>query len=168
MVVATLIYSMALSGAFREFNRHAAGFDEVVAQIPRDKQVLTLILRPMGDSTVNVSAFNQWPSYVQLRHGGYNFYNFADGFPLRYRDLSAGAGVVACRRLLPRKRIGAPYDYFLTFREGWEYSPMRQPLADAKVRLVAEQGVWRLYERSRHRAGRDSSLVLAFARSQDR
>ena len=95
VVVATAIYAIALCGAFREFNRHAAGFDEVVAQIPRGKQVLTLVLRPMGDSTVNVSAFNQWPSYVQLRHGGYNFYNFAEGFPLRVPRAPAGAGVVA-------------------------------------------------------------------------
>ena len=40
-----------------------------------------------------------------------------------------------------------PYDYFLTFREGWEYSPMQQPLADGKVRLVAHAGEWRLYQK---------------------
>jgi hypothetical protein len=114
-----------LIGAFRDFNRHAAGFDEVVAKIPRGTQVLTMILHPMGDASVNVSAFNQFPSYVQLRHGGYNFYNFAEGFPLRYRM----------------------WDYFLTFREGWRFSPMKQPLADGKVRLIAENGVWRLYEK---------------------
>jgi hypothetical protein len=146
VVVATAIYAIALCGAFREFNRHAAGFDEVVAQIPRGKQVLTLVLRPMGDSTVNVSAFNQWPSYVQLRHGGYNFYNFAEGFPLQYR-VHLPAPAWSHMDQFDWRMHSAPYDYFLTFREGWEYSPMKEPLADGKVRLVAESGVWRLYEK---------------------
>ena len=146
VVVATLAYDVALCGAFREFNRHAAGFDEIVAEIPRDKQVLTLILRPMGDPTVNISAFNQWPSYVQLRHGGYNFYNFAEGFPLVYRTkLPAPAWSHA--ETFDWTRHSAPYDYFLLFREGWEYSPMKQPLADGKVRLVDERGPWRLYQK---------------------
>ena len=146
VVVATLAYDVALCGAFREFNRHAAGFDEIVAEIPRDKEVLTLILRPMGDPTVNVSAFNQWPSYVQLRHGGYNFYNFAEGFPLVYRTkLPAPAWSHA--ETFDWTRHSAPYDYFLLFREGWEYSPMKQPLADGKVRLVDERGAWRLYQK---------------------
>ncbi len=146
VVAMTLAYCVALGGAFREFNRHAAGFDEVVAQIPRGKQVLTLILRPMGDATVNVSAFNQWPSYVQLRHGGYNFYNFAEGFPLVYRvHLPAPAWSHA--ESFDWKAHAAPYDYFLTFREGWEFSPMDKPLADGKIRLVAHAGEWRLYEK---------------------
>ena len=146
VVVATLVYMLALSSAFREFNRHAAGFDEVVAHIPRGKQVLTLILRPMGDSTVNVSAFNQWPSYVQLRHGGYNFYNFAEGFPLRYRvQLPAPTWSHAEEFSWSQHAYG--WDYFLTFREGWQYSPMREPLAEGKVRLVAESGPWRLYQK---------------------
>jgi hypothetical protein len=146
VVVGTLVYGIALCGAFREFNAHAAGFDEIVAQIPRDKQVLTLILRPMGDSTVNVSAFNQWPAYVQIRHGGYNFYNFAEGFPLVYK-MRLPAPAWSHAEGFDWKAHAEPYDYFLTFREGWEYSPLKQPLADGKVRLVAERGVWRLYEK---------------------
>ena len=146
VVVGTVIYCIALGGAFREFNRHAAGFDEVVAQIPRQKQVLTLILRPMGDTTVNVSAFNQWPSYVQLRHGGYNFYNFAEGFPLQYR-MHLPAPPWSHAEQFNWEMHSGPYDYFLTFREGWEYSPMKGPLADGKVRLVAHAGEWRLYQK---------------------
>lgn len=146
VVVATAVYMIVLCGAFREFNRHAAGFDEVVAQIPRHKRVLTMILRPMGDPTVNVSAFNQFPAYVQLRRGGYNFYNFAEGFPLRYRfQLPAPPWSHAEQFSWETHADG--WDYFVTFREGWQYSPMREPLADGKVRLVAERGVWRLYEK---------------------
>ena len=146
VVVATVAYTIALGGAFREFNRHAAGFDELVAQIPRDKQVLTLILRPMGDPTVNVSAFNQFPAYVQIHHGGYNFYNFAEGFPLLYR-VRLPAPPWSHTDQFDWNAQSRPYDYFLTFREGWQYTPMKQPLADGKVRLVAESGAWRLYEK---------------------
>jgi hypothetical protein len=146
VVAATLVYSVALGGAFRQFNRHAAGFDEVVAQIPRGKMVLTMILRPMGDTTVNVSAFNQWPSYVQLRRGGYNFYNFAEGFPLRYR-VQYAAPPWSHMEEFRWALHGAPYDYFLTFREGWQYSPMREPLADGKISLVTQAGEWRLYRK---------------------
>src|SRR4051812_44934511 len=85
VVLAQLVYMNALGRAFVRFNHNAAGFETLVDRIPRDKEVLTLILRPMGDSNVNVSAFNQFPAYVQLRHGGYNFYNFSDGFPIRYK-----------------------------------------------------------------------------------
>lgn len=144
VVVATAIYAFALCGAFREFNRHAAGFDELVAQVPRDKQVLTMILRPMGDPTVNVSAFNQFPSYVQIHHGGYNFYNFAEGFPLQYR-MRLPAPPWSHTDQFDWDAQSGPYDYFLTFREGWEYSPMKRPLADGKVRLVGKSGEWRLY-----------------------
>jgi hypothetical protein len=148
VVVASVVYALALCGAFRDFNRHAAGFDEVVAKIPRGKQVLTLILRPMGDSSVNVSAFNQFPSYVQLRHGGYNFYNFAEGFPLRYRAYLP-APPWSHMDEFDFDRHGGPYDYFLTFREHWEYAPMDKPVAEGKIRLVARAGEWRLYEKVR-------------------
>jgi hypothetical protein len=146
VVVMTLAYDVSLCRAFREFNQHAAGFDELVAEIPRDKQVLTLILRPMGDPTVNVSAFNQWPSYTQIRHGGYNFYNFAEGFPLVYR-IKLPAPAWSHAEGFDWKMHSAPYDYVLLVREGWEYSPMKQPLADGKVRLVDERGAWRLYQK---------------------
>jgi hypothetical protein len=142
----TLVYLGALGRAFRGFNRDAAGFDEVVAQIPRKKQVLTMILRPMGDSHVNVSAFNQFPSYVQLHHGGYNFYNFAEGFPLKYR-FKLPAPPWSHTDEFTWQAHARGWDYFLTFREGWEFSPMKQPLADGKVRLVAHAGQWRLYQK---------------------
>lgn len=146
VVAATLVYVIVLLGAFREFNRHAAGFDEVVARIPRGKQVLTMILHPMGDSAVNVSAFNQFPSYVQIHHGGYNFYNFAEGFPLRYRaQLPAPPWSHTDQFTWESHSWG--WDYFLTFREGVLYTPMKQPLAEGKVRLVIERGPWKLYER---------------------
>jgi hypothetical protein len=146
VVLAHLVYMGALCRAFVRFNHDAWGLDAIVDEIPRGKQVLTLILRPMGDPTVNVSAFNQWPSYVQLRHGGYNFYNFAEGFPLVYR-MHLPAPPWSHADQFDFDSMGGPYDYFLTFREGWQYSPMKQPLAAGKVRLVDARGAWRLYQK---------------------
>jgi hypothetical protein len=146
VVVAHLVYMAALCRAFVAFNRHAWGLDPLVAEIPRDKSVLTLILKPMGDSSVNVSAFNQFPSYVQLRHGGYNHYNFAEGFPLRYK-LMWTAPPWSHADEFRWKLHARPWDYFITFREGWESSPMKEPLAQGKVRLVDQKGEWRLYQK---------------------
>ncbi len=81
VVVVTLVYDVGLCRAFVRFNRHAYGLDELVDRVPRDQSVLTLMLRPTYDDTVNVAAFNQFPSLVQLRHGGLNHYNFAEGVP---------------------------------------------------------------------------------------
>jgi hypothetical protein len=83
---------------------------------------------------------------VQIHHGGYNFYNFADGFPLRYRMFLPALPWSHCE-LFEFERHAAGWDYFLTFREGWEYRPMDHPLADGKIRLVAHAGEWRLYEK---------------------
>ncbi|MCU1281216.1 MAG: hypothetical protein JWM53_4762, partial [bacterium] len=147
VAVASLVYTVALCDAFRTFNQHAAGFDEVVEKLPRGKRVLTMILRPMGDpTTVNVSAFNQFPSYVQLRRGGYNFYNFAEGYPLRYR-YRLPAPPWSHAEEFRWGDHGPTYDYFVVFREGWEYDPMKGPREDGKVRLVTERGVWKLYEK---------------------
>lgn len=145
VVLVTLVNLGALTRAFVGFNRDAAGFDEMVAKIPPKKQVLTLILRPMGDVHVNVSAFNQFPAYVQIHHGGYNFYNFSEGFPLVYRvRLPAPPW---SRADLFTWADAPGWDYFLTFREGWQYSPMAAPLAEGKVRLVGQVGQWRLYQK---------------------
>jgi hypothetical protein len=146
VVVAHLVYMGALCRAFVAFNRHAWGLDPLVAEIPRGKSVLTLILKPMGDSSVNVSAFNQFPSYVQLRHGGYNHYNFAEGFPLRYKLMWAAPPWSHADEFRWESHA-RPWDYFITFREGWEASPMNEPLAKGKVRLVDQKGEWRLYQK---------------------
>jgi hypothetical protein len=146
VVVAHLAYMGAICRAFVRFNRNAAGFEALVDRIPRDQEVLTLILRPMGDVNVNVSAFNQFPSYVQLRHGGYNFYNFAEGFPLKYKH-KLPAPSWSHAETFNWETHSRGWGYFLTFREGWEAAPMKVPLATGKVELVGESGVWKLYRK---------------------
>jgi hypothetical protein len=146
VVVAHLVYMGALGRAFVRFNRNAVGFETLVDRIPRDREVLTLILRPMGDVNVNVSAFNEFPAYVQLRHGGYNFYNFTDGFPIQYKH-KLPAPPWSKAEMFDWNAYGEAWDYFLTFREGWESAPMQAPLARGKVELVGESGAWKLYRK---------------------
>lgn len=142
----SVAYPLAIAGAFVTFNRNAAGLDQLVAQIPRDKTVLTLMLHPVGDPEIIPNAFNQFPSYVQLLHGGYNFYNFADGFPLKYKlKLPAPGWSHADHFKFASHSKG--WDYFLTFREGWETRVMDEPQAEGKVKLVGAAGAWRLYRK---------------------
>jgi hypothetical protein len=146
VVVAQLGYMAALCRAFVRFNRNAAGFETLVDRIPRDQNVLTLILRPLGDPNVNVNAFNQFPSYVQLRHGGYNFYNFAEGFPLKYKHKLPAPSWSHAESFLWEVHARG-WSWFLTLHEGWEAEPMKAPLAAGKVELVGENGPWRLYRK---------------------
>jgi hypothetical protein len=143
--VFALIYDISLCRAFRDFNRRIAGLDAIVDEIPRDKSVLTLILRPFNDPAVNVAAYNQFPSLVQIRHGGYNHYNFNQGFPLKYKTYLP-APPWSHAELFKWQAYGHYWDYFLTFHDGWEYHPMDEAVAQQRIRLVDERGAWRLYE----------------------
>jgi hypothetical protein len=140
-----LVYDIALCRAFVNFNRHAAGFDALVDRVPRDKSLLTLMLRPTGDDAVNVAAFNQFPSLAQIRHGGYNHYNFAEGFPLRYKTFIP-APPWSHAEDFDYSSMGKYWDYFLTFREGWVFSPMDSAISAGNIKLIAKRGEWRLYE----------------------
>jgi hypothetical protein len=140
-----LSYDIAICHAFRAFNKHIYGFDNIVKEIPKGKSVLTLVLRPFGNPWVNTAAYNQFPSLVQIKRGGYNHYNFPDGFPLKYR-LFIPAPAWSHAEAFKWDLYGHYWDYFLTFHEGWEFSPMNESLAEHKIRLVDQQGEWRLYE----------------------
>ena len=141
-----LWYAVELTVAVVRFNRHVAGFDEVVAHIPLHRSTLTLSLPPLSDPVTNVGAFNQWPSYTQIRRGGYNFYNFNYGFPLKYKTYKA-APPWNHPDHFNFEQYGAYWDYFLTHNEkAGNYHLFDKPRDEGKVRLVAEKGDWRLWE----------------------
>jgi hypothetical protein len=145
VVAMTLIYDVSLCRAFRGFNKRISGLDAIVDEIPKDKTVLTLVLRPFNDPAVNIAAYNQFPSLVQIRRGGYNHYNFDQGFPLKYKGYIP-APAYSHAEHFTYNVYGHYWDYFLTFHDGWEFHPMDEALAAHKVRIVAERGSWRLYE----------------------
>jgi hypothetical protein len=146
VVAASLFYAVDLSRMVVVFNRHVDGFDALVDEIPLHKATLTLSLPPLGDPEVNVHAFNQWGSYVQIRRGGFNFYNFNYGFPLRY---------IRWRRSPPWNHVemfnfefmGQDWDYFLTHNEGIEFSIFQKWANAGQVRLVDARGSWKLWQR---------------------
>jgi len=78
--VAHLVYMGVLCRAVVRFNQHAWGRRR---WWPRSRATRRCDphAASANEASVNVSAFNQFPSYVQLQHGGYNHYNFAEGFP---------------------------------------------------------------------------------------
>src|SRR5262249_23233959 len=137
VALATVWYDVDLVRAFRAFNRSAAGLHQIVALIPRHASVLTLMVPPTGDPSVNVNAFNQFPSYVQIEHGGYNFYNFSEGFPLRYKTYRPAPNWARAQEFVFAEH-SAGWDYFLTFHEGIWHTPLREATVTGKVELVAE------------------------------
>lgn len=149
VVLATLGYFIGVGQLIWGFNQRAAGFDEVAAQVPPHKRTLVLSLPPLGDPAGTVNSYNQWPAYMQLRNGGPNHYNFADGFPMRYRrELSAPPWHRADQFFWGNH--SHDWDYFLTHHERHPQTQIDLfgPLVAAgKVRLVSERGPWRLYEK---------------------
>ncbi len=149
VVAASLFYVVDIARMVVLFNRHIDGFDQLVAQIPLHKNTLTLIYPPLSDPQVNVNCFNQWPSYTQLRRGGYNFYNFNYGFPLKYK-MYLPAPPWNHTEWFNFTGMASGWDYFLTHNEavqGEKYAPFAEPLAQGKIRLVDARGSWRLYQK---------------------
>ena len=140
---ATLVFSFALTRMVRRFATRIAGFDRLVDEIPLHSRTLTLSFPPMDDPDVNVSVFNEWGSYVQLRRGGYNFYNW-DQFPLRYRRHLPAPGWDQ-PATFNFAMHGRGWDYFLTHNEG-ALSQLTQAAAVGRVRLVDSQGPWKLWQ----------------------
>jgi len=158
VIAAGIFYGADVGRAIIGFNHRVAGFDSVVAQIPWHKSTLTLSLRPLGDPDFNVNPYNQWPSYTQMRRGGYNFYNFNQGFPLKYRSMKP-APAWDHAESFSYEWHGSAWDYFLTHNEStsvmstgrsFEGKPQvdlfSDLVRDGKVKLVAAEGPWRLYE----------------------
>jgi hypothetical protein len=147
VIAGSLWYAIEVNVAIARFNRHVRGFDDVVAQIPLHRSTLTLSLPPLFDPIFNTNAFNQWASYTQIRRGGYNFYNFNYGFPLRYKSYKPAPPWNHPDHF--RFDMYSPYwDYFVTHNETLQPSSRVFDEAQKKgqVRLVAENGNWRLWE----------------------
>ena len=140
--VVGIAYLADVSAHFRRFNQRARGFDEVMAAVPAGRPVLPVLLK-LGDPEVNVNCYNQWGSYVQMRQGGYNLFNFTVDFPVK-----------TLRRLPtpPWNRPdlfnfaahGGPWDYFLVHGP----SPI-DPFAGVhdRVKLLRRSGEWEVWEK---------------------
>ena len=142
----SLFYAVDLSRMVVAFNGRVDGFDELVAKIPLHKNTLTLVMPPLNDPEVNANCYNQWASYTQIRRGGYNFYNFNYGFPLRYKEYLMAPSWSHAEQF-EFDSYGRQWDYFLTHNDGLQFDLFSAPAQKGQVRLVGKHGPWALWER---------------------
>jgi hypothetical protein len=141
LVLATIVYSVNIARRFAAFDRKTADFDALVERLPYNPSVLTIIYPPLWDPTVWCDPWRQFPSYIQLRRGGYNPWSWGDGFPMRTRE--------AARKPAPEGHHPEKFDY-AAHAAAYEYLLVRgEPPGTIGgkpgVTLVEERGMWRLY-----------------------
>jgi hypothetical protein len=143
LAIATVVYGHAIFVRFADFDRRAADFEAVVAALPEDPAVITLTYPPMWDPAVTLDVWREFPSYVQVRKGGYNPWAWDDGFPMRVRPEAVRP---APHGHHPERfdfaEHGGAYDWFLTRNE-----PAGAFAGRAELDLVTERGSWRLWRR---------------------
>ncbi len=138
------VYTADLGAHYFRINRRIKAYEELIALVPRGKQVLPLMTQ-FGDPDCAVNCFNQWGSYLQIRQGGYMIPFFPVEFPLR------------------RKHVQTPmpiaWDQPQSFRfpehgRGWDYFLIHGPVLPSlfagsgdSVRLLGQRGDWTLYEK---------------------
>ena len=131
------------------FNVRARGFDEVMAKVEpgiHGPRVLS-IMENLGDPDINVNAFNQWGSYVQMRQGGFVPYGVDMGFPTRHIS-SVPAPPNDHPEAFNWALHGAHWDLFLV------HGPSRvDPFGGAhnRVRSLAKSGDWELWTKEQQK-----------------
>lgn len=142
LCLATGVYGVAMARRFHDFDTRAASFRRVVAKLPYNPSVLTLVYPPLGDPAATVDAYREFPSYVQIERGGYNPWSWPGGFPMRTRQ---GADRPAPPGHHPEAfdyaTHGAAYQFFLTRNEPASF-PARE------LALVTQDGPWRLWRKT--------------------
>ncbi len=140
----SILYTTDLSAHHFRINRRIAAYEELIALVPRGKQVLPLMTQ-FGDPDCAVNCFNQWGSYLQIRQGGYMIPFFPVEFPLRRRQVQTPTPIA--------------WDHPQSFRfaehgRGWDYFLIHGPVLptlfagseDAVVQL-GQRGDWTLYQK---------------------
>jgi hypothetical protein len=127
---------------FHRFNVHARDYDQLMAVVPPRKRVLPLIFDDR-DSEVDVRAYAQWSSWVQLRQGGYVPWGFDSRVPVRpWRELAA-----------PPWDRPAEFN-FASHGGDWDYLLVRGPhnvdfvrISQGRLQKHKQEGVWELWQR---------------------
>jgi hypothetical protein len=140
----SVLYTLDLSAHWVRFNRRNHAFDDLMAHVPKRKQVLPLMLAP-GDPDSLMNCFNQWGSYLLIRQGGYMTPFFPVEFPLKRRRVTTPQS----------PSWDAPQQFaFSQHAAGWDYFLVHGPSrvqvfagAEQKVRLIDRKGDWALYQK---------------------
>ena len=144
-LAAALFLPILVAHKYAEFNVRAAPLVKMVAMTRSDANILFLSMSPRGDPAVNVHAWNQGASWVQMMHGGYSpagFVHSIGGFPYaRVMELPSPPWDYA--EIFDASTESWPYDYILV---------RNQPVAifgdtDPEFHLMALEGEFALYER---------------------
>lgn len=142
-VIAALFLPIHISQRYAAFNERAAPFVRLVERTRPGTDVLFLSMKPRGDPGLNVEAYNQFASWVQILRGGYSASGwFSFGFPFRVKKALPGPPWFSHERFDFATQSG-PYEYILVHNEQRPVLPPGQ----TSFRLVERDGDWVLYAR---------------------
>lgn len=142
-VAAALFLPIHISQRYVEFNQRAAPFVRLVERTRPGTDVLFLSMKPRGDPGLNVEAYNQFASWVQIVRGGFSgsgWFNL--GFPFRAKRSLPGPPWYSHEQFNFATQSG-PYEYILVHNERRPVLPPGQ----TTFRLVERDGDWTLYAR---------------------
>ena len=146
-VVAALAMDATTLDQFRRFAPHCRPFLDLFPAVPEGSRILPLI-NVETDPACSYNPYNQFHSYLSAATRSYDPYLFHnDGNPLQYtpgREPSIPRWPYVTDQLVMEKHAGS-FDFILV--QGLERDPFRSGgrLEKARVRRVAEGGIWRLY-----------------------
>ncbi len=150
-VLATLGWLTVLTLRFQSFDSDARGFDEISAHMEPRRRVLSLgFLLVTPYTFIPSPSFVHFPAWYQVQKGGRPGFSFAEFFPqlVRFRP---GKKPRMTKDLYwyPKRfrwELDGDYDYFV-LRAQKDPGPRLFASATEPVRLVAQSGVWWLYQR---------------------
>jgi hypothetical protein len=156
-IVAALAMDATTLAQFRRFGAHARPFLELFPHVPAGSRILPLI-HVNSDPACAYDPYNQFHAYLSAATSSYDPYLFHnDGMPLLYRT-EHEPKIPRWRNVtdqLDMEKHAGSFDFILV--QGLDRDPFRPGgrLAGARVRRVAEAGIWRLYAiaRGEGRAG---------------
>lgn len=113
-----------------------AGYEDVVRIPPLGSNVLFIVQRPWHDESAAINYVNPY-SWYQTQNGGFNPWNFDDGFPIVYRTRLPSPD---WRHPVFDWKMGAAYDYVVGFN-----APRAVP-NDPRAHLVLTKGRWTVWQ----------------------
>jgi hypothetical protein len=143
LCLASGIGAVAITQRFADFDTRCQSFRRVVARLPYNPSVLTLVYPPLGDPAATVDVYREFASYVQIERGGYNPWSWPGGFPMRTRPEAVRPAPPGHHpETFDPKAHGGAYEYFLTKNEP-------ETFATAELTLVTQDESWRLWKKMR-------------------
>jgi hypothetical protein len=144
-LIATLAMPLVMLRAYRDFDRRAHGFTDVLAEVPRGASTLTLMLGRVDEPLLapELEPFRGFSAYTTALNGGFLPYRWNLALPYRTR---AGTELPVPYLWDPRRFSWWAHGRF------WDYVISDGETADGSIfpdgdgTLLARSGEWRLYK----------------------